>query len=169
MTKRKSSGVPWVVAGGKPGELGHCQRCGEGLEMNLPQPISVVAAASKAFGAFHARCLDTGRVEPKPHDLGEWLRGRDTGLSSKTIWSVMTGMPVSCDPSIPRDPSDFGRCYRLLKLFPSWRANLYLVAEKHPDWAQLVAAWDKLTEMYEQALVIDDGRKMYEFMKELRK
>jgi hypothetical protein len=48
--------IPWVVVDGRPGELGHCTRCGDALQINLPQPLPVVAAAMKAFSLMHREC-----------------------------------------------------------------------------------------------------------------
>jgi hypothetical protein len=77
---------------------------------------------------------------------------------------------------IPYDPDDFGRCYRLLKLFPSWRAELPKVADVCPKWKPYVEAWDELTAMFEAAGWHDetkkpkgDGGRMYNRMKELEK
>jgi hypothetical protein len=164
--------APWVVFGGKDGELGHCTRCGDGLILSMPQPIPIVVAASKAFVKIHSRCQDTGRREPVATSPIEWLKGRDTGASSATIWTVMTGLPVPYQPNVPRDPDDFGRCFRLLALFPQWRPRLPEVAAKYPEWKPFVDAWDQLKAMFENALSSsssDRGREMYEFMKELRK
>lgn len=78
-----------------------------------------------------------------------WLAGGDTGRSSQTIWAVMTGKLAPCIKGYdtPKDPSDFGRCVALLKLFPAWRARLPEVAARHPEWAPLVDAWDDLSAM----------------------
>jgi len=52
----------WVVVGGKRGEVGHCERCGIGLRMELPMPLYLAAAMMKAFAAEHAKC----QPEAKP-------------------------------------------------------------------------------------------------------
>lgn len=92
-----------------------------------------------------------------------WIVGHDTGTSSKTIWSVMQGVePDYASP--PSDPSDFGRCYRLLKLIPEWRPMLGAVAGKYPEWTALVAAWDELTALYEDELVNGERNKHGERM-----
>lgn len=90
----------------------------------------------------------------------EWLLSGDTGISSKTILSVMTGSAMSGPfrPDIPYDPSDFGRCYRLLQKFPEWRERLPEVAATYPIWGPMVAAWDELTKLYEQELENEDGK-----------
>jgi hypothetical protein len=167
MTKSKAE---WVVAGGRVDEHGHCKRCGSGLRLEMPQHIEVVSAAMKAFVKVHSQCTDKGPVEPVAKTPADWARGRDTGISSGTIYAVMTR---SRGPygryDIPHDPSDFGRCYRLLKLFPDWRPKLEEVSDRYPDWLPFVREWDKLTEMWEAALESKDGKEMYGFMAELRK
>lgn len=103
----------------------------------------------------------------------EWLMSGDTGVSSETICAVMCGVRIhSCfGTDVPHDPSDFGRCYRLLKKFPEWRARLPEVSKKHRAWKRLVEHWDELTALYERELKHPDGRapELYERMKELRK
>lgn len=54
--------------------------------------------------------------------------------------------------SPPSDPSDFGRCYRLLKLIPEWRPRLSEVAARYRQWTALIEHWDELTAMYEDEL-----------------
>ncbi len=101
----------------------------------------------------------------------EWLMGGDTGISSQTILSVMTGTPMTGNfgPSVPYDPSDFGRCYRLLGHFPEWKNRLHEVAEKYPRWKPLVDSWDELTVLYEEEIKNKNGRapKLYARMCEL--
>jgi hypothetical protein len=82
----------------------------------------------------------------------EWLLSEDTGISSRTIFAVMTGSKIggSFGPDVPHDPSDFGRCYRLLALFPEWRERLTEVAEQFPMWRPMVDAWGELTDLYEE-------------------
>ena len=87
----------------------------------------------------------------KPWTPEDWIVSGDTGLSSKTIWRVMVGVTVTPawhEVSVPHDWSDFGRCYRLLILFP-WRIRLGEVAAQFPEWAPIVRQWDELTRLYE--------------------
>lgn len=81
-----------------------------------------------------------------------WIAGRDTGVSSKTIWSVMMGVTPEYAGE-PSDPDDFGRCYRLLVLVPEWRERMPEVAAKYPVWTGLVREWDALTLLYEDEIV----------------
>ena len=166
MPKRNAS--PWVVVGGAPGELCHCQHCGQGLKLGLSQSISVVTAAAKAFANDHARCTTKTYTEPVPATPEQWAKGRDTGISSMTIYSVMMGVPVD-RADVPHDPDDFGRCYRLLRLFPAWRKRLDQVAERYPAWKSLVQEWSVLESLYEEALRFDSWDALYERLQALRR
>lgn len=85
----------------------------------------------------------------------QWLLSDDTGLSSQTIWSVLSGVEFPDNtkylPSVPYDCGDFGRCYRLLKLFPEWRSRLQEVSAKYHEWTKLVECWCELEALYEKA------------------
>jgi hypothetical protein len=101
----------------------------------------------------------------------EWLLSGDTGISSEVICAVMTNSKGrsawECSP--PYDPSDFGRCYRLLNLFPEWKARMPEVGTKYPEWGPLVREWDSLTALYEKEIKNKDGRApmLYARMKDL--
>jgi hypothetical protein len=101
----------------------------------------------------------------------EWLLSGDTGVSSKTILAVMTGSELggAFGPDVPHDPSDFGRCYRLLQNFPEWRARLPEVATAYPIWGPMVDAWDELATIYEEEKQNKSGKapKLYERMRKL--
>lgn len=98
----------------------------------------------------------------------EWLLGGDTGTSSQTICAVMTGSKIDW-ADVPADPSDFGRCYRLLRHFPEWKARLGEVVARYPEWTALVREWDALTVLYEEEIQNPNGKapKLYGKMKEL--
>lgn len=80
----------------------------------------------------------------------EWLLGNDTGTSSKAICAVLTGSttPNGYDNDVPNDPDDFGRCYRLLGLFPEWLARLDEVATALPNWTPIIENWASLSALY---------------------
>ena len=99
----------------------------------------------------------------KPMD---WIISGDTGASSKTIFAVMVGSKT-VRPDVPHDPSDFGRCYRLLALFPEWRSRLHEVAEKYPMWGPLIGAWDELSALYEYEAAMKTGRELFDRMQVL--
>lgn len=154
--------------------LVHCGKCHhEWAPALLPMEAGLLGRVLKA-----ARCPSCGAGGkalllgpfPKPTGDGDWrawMQNGDTGTSSKTIWSVMTGETVERH-GIPYDPADFGRCYRLLKVMPSWRARMPEVATAHPAWAGLVAAWDELTTLYEEESPSGTAPKLYARMQALR-
>ena len=82
-----------------------------------------------------------------------WLAGRDTGMSSEAICYHMLGM--KSDGSFPLDPSDLGRCLRLLELFPEWKPRMGEMARYSAQWAALVERWDELAEMMADEVGID--------------
>lgn len=100
----------------------------------------------------------------------EWLLSGDTGVSSKTILSAMTGekMIGGFGPDIPGDFGDFGRCYRLLKNFPEWRRDIKRVADTYPKWGPLVREWDKLESAYESDLRDETNSACYDLLLALR-
>jgi hypothetical protein len=152
--------------GGKADELAHCTRCGEGLSVKMPISIKLMAALGKAFTDLHAECKPGKYAEPPVVMPQQWFTGRDTGTSSLTIYGVMMHTTIQrCD--IPYDPADFGRCYRLLKLFPEWRERLWEVTESHPEWKPFVDAWDAMETLYEAEFPSGVAPKLYDLMQTL--
>ena len=99
----------------------------------------------------------------------EWIVSGQTGSSSKTIWAALVGVKNSLDPSVPQDPGDFGRCFRLLTLVPGWRDRLQEVAAAFPMWEPMVTAWDELEKLYTEELEDDTGSapRLYKRMREV--
>jgi len=87
----------------------------------------------------------------------QWLRGADTGSSSKTIFSILcrpdlrhAAVAGNFRPDIPYDPDDFSRCYRLVRDL-KWRDRLPEVAKANPSWAPFVERWDELASLFQEA------------------
>lgn len=151
-----------------------CLHCGE--ELFFPEStkggysIGIISVLCKEFSKEHRACKPTpaGRARLEYSTPDEWAKSWDTGTSSMTIYSVMTGRPrATGEANPPRDPGDFGRCYRLLAVAPpEWRAGLSRVVERFPAWAPVVAAWDQLTALYEEEVQRPDKKapKLYERM-----
>jgi len=138
--------------------------------MPIPFPVSIrmMAAMAKAFSADHKGCKQTaaGRARFEFKTPEAWLKSWDTGASSRTIWNfMMTGS--SAKVAIPLDPSDFGRCYRLLKAFPEWRARMPELGARFAAWSALVAFWPKLEQLFEQESPSGQCPKLFEALKEL--
>jgi len=101
----------------------------------------------------------------------KWVVSEDTGISSRTIWAVMMNAVVGDTDynfryGTPRDPDDFGRCYRLLERFPEWKTRLGEVANIFPRWTGLVREWDTLTKLYEES-GHNYSDKLYNLMQQL--
>lgn len=98
-----------------------------------------------------------------------WWMGCDTGLSSQTIFMVLS-TDKTCVPNwrenggkTPQDASDFARCARLLAKFPDWRKRLPEVAARWPatKWPAIVERWDELA-------ALDSPTKCKELSRKLR-
>jgi hypothetical protein len=140
----------WIVLGGKRNEVAHCTLCGDGLVLGRPA-IPVFIAALQAFESNHARCRGTPHSPAAPDARATWFQGRDTGISSLTLYFFFTGTP---SPSgvygAPVDPDDFGRCYRLFNLFPEWLPRLANVCDIFPEWESFVKRWADMTALFER-------------------
>lgn len=112
----------------------------------------------------------------------EWIISDDIGISSKVIFAVMMGInPENIrDKSTPCDPSDFGRCYRLLKLIPDWQNRIdelrkvdygYYSMNDNSHysnlWGKFVDNYKKMCELYEEELPTGKAPKLYEFMQSI--
>lgn len=101
-------------------------------------------------------------------NLIAWFAGDDTGLSSKHMAAVSAG--VSGNGNHPHDPSDLGRCIRLVHNVPEIRAAFPAIAASGPKWKTVITHWDELVSLYAQEC---QGRryfnapKTYERMKAL--
>jgi hypothetical protein len=76
----------------------------------------------------------------------KWLASGERGISSNTMFTVMTGVDATWDGdrSHPHDPDDLDRCLALLHDVPELRAKLPLMAASSPAWAALIANWEKI-------------------------
>lgn len=108
-----------------------------------------------------------------------WIVSDDTGISSRAIWGVMMGVHQNLrSRSTPSDPSDFGRCYRLLKLIPEWEDNLERMRMIDYDctingvlypkvWSSFVDNYWKMKRMYLKESNLGYARELYQFMNSL--
>jgi hypothetical protein len=81
-----------------------------------------------------------------------WLAGEDTGISSKVIAFHMVNIPLTERefywPNTPSDPSDFGRCLRLIEKIPEFRPRLWELATISEKWEILVNHWDAIEKSF---------------------
>lgn len=81
--------------------------------------------------------------------LIEWFVSGDTGLSSEAIAAHMSGAGSRKRMDYPSDPSDLGRCLRLLDKIPEWKDRIGEMSQYSPGWAGLVKNWDKISKSME--------------------
>lgn len=85
----------------------------------------------------------------------KWLLGTDTGASSRAIVAWME-RDTEYDPedhryhaaNYPHDPSDLGRCIRLLNIAPDYRARIAEMGLICPEWNALASEWASLEYRY---------------------
>lgn len=102
----------------------------------------------------------------------QWIVGDDTGSSSEAIWSHFMGVVPAYRSSYPVDPSDFGRCARLLELVPEWRSRIVEMAQYSPEWDRLTDRWAEIHACMDAEVGIDWSKgqcapKTYALMKEI--
>lgn len=90
-------------------------------------------------------------------EIGQWIVGEDTGLSSKTIAAIWLGAKSGWF-SFPRDPSDFGRCWRLVEKVPAIREAFPRICAVYPPIAPYLEHWDELSQLYMAATESGTGK-----------
>lgn len=84
----------------------------------------------------------------------EWLASSNTGISSETMFSAITGVPVKYY-DIPHDIHDVGRCINMLKELPEFRPLIKRVFEKHIAWMPFIDCWKELESIYKECQKFD--------------
>ena len=117
---------------------------------------SLLPGVADAIGATFV-ISNQKRQAALKEDLGvrtsnsDWLKSGDCGISSKTIFAVLSGnhaaLQGDCGDA-PHDADDFGRCARLMERYPAWGPRLAEVAHFCPAFAPLVPVWGELSELY---------------------
>jgi hypothetical protein len=130
--------------------------------MDANELIKKFAVAVKPFGEdgiYYLRLLRRLVKEASVENsvtynmLLRWVVGGDTGSSSLAIWAAYMDVPEyesGFHGAVPWDPSDFGRCHRLLMLLPVPERKIALdkTAKAYPRWVPMVREWDKLTALF---------------------
>lgn len=105
-------------------------------------------------------------------DLGNWLINGDTGVSSKTMAAIALGATnlssTGWNIDAPYDPSDFGRCYRLVQKVPEIRDHFPRIAKKVKPFAGILREWDELVRIYERDKPKGTSDELYNRIRELR-
>lgn len=82
--------------------------------------------------------------------IAEWLASGDTGISSKAImlWLSARVTDKTWGAGTPSDPSDLGRCLRLLDRIPEWKARIGEMAEAGGLWPTFARRWSEMEESF---------------------
>lgn len=106
--------------------------------------------------------------------LGDWLLAGDTGVSSETMAAIALGATVASSTrrwglgDAPHDPSDFGRCYRLVQAVPSIRQDFERIAQAVPAFRAILREWDGLCAIYLRDLPTGESAELYARITALR-
>ncbi len=111
--------------------------------------------------------------------IEKWLASDDTGMSSLAMARHLCKAVGGHQPHIrkprysdgdeyPSDPSDIGRCIRLLEAVPALREHLPKMAEVSPVWAAYVARWDEMETLYREEFPSGSAPKLYDLMQEIQ-
>lgn len=101
--------------------------------------------------------------------LLKWWCCGNVGSSSEAIVFVMCGLSPetilkdSWTP-YPHDSTDFGRCYKLLKIFPEWKERIKEMGCLGEIWKRIASAWGELETLYEQ----ENHKKLYKRLSQLQ-
>lgn len=151
-----------------------CLNCGDEhlVDMNAGSgfTMNMFAGLARGYADDHKNCepSDAGAKRFEYTTPEQWAKSWDTGMSSMTIYNFMTrGRIGVLRVEIPHDPSDFGRCYRLLKVAPRWRAMMPEMGRALPEWAKLCDAWSELEALYEEEWPSGAAPKLYARIREL--
>lgn len=153
-------------------------KCGMKLRAGLSKRHSIamnqaaatcVPCSAVAVAELQVKRVERGQINPAHAAYYDWADGPDAGISSKTIVRAITGASVIRwrMEGVPLDPSDFGRCVRVLERFPELKPQLHVVAEKYPEWRGLVDAWPELEALYAEELPTGKAPKLYARMQAL--
>ncbi len=102
--------------------------------------------------------------------IGQWIADKDTGISSETMVAIALGAKKTKSSrfNAPHDPSDFGRCYRLVKAVPEMKTQFDRIGKAVPTFKLILKNWDELCELYERDLPSGKSDDLYKRIKELR-
>lgn len=159
-----------------------CFNCGGSYDMlaganGKGVEISLAAEIMKGFAKNHLHCQPTWKepVNENADKQSEWVNAAwwaqhgERGSSSECIFNHLNKSMryEKAFDKHPLDPSDFHRCYKLLKAVPQWRDRIGEMRIVSPVWEKLVDNWEKLESMLEEQLETKKPNGMYEFMNQL--
>ena len=115
----------------------------------------VPAQISDKLKKCEAARLEAQAIATSSIGVIKWFLDGKIGSATKEIVRKMMGLEPRYnrvkfkeDTYHPSDIDEFGKCVKLLDLFPAWRERLPEMVTVSPEWAVLVANWPKLEAEY---------------------
>lgn len=123
---------------------------GHHLRFSRYRPEVVMAIATKAGATAWEQEITELLKGRLPEE--QWWLGVDVGKSSAAIFAALCPLrwhreaDEYAQGATPGDAADFGRCTRLLELFPGWRDRLGEVYSLYPGtaWTRIIPRWGEL-------------------------
>jgi hypothetical protein len=137
-----------------------------GVKEIEPRQYNAIISAANSIIAEFERDPVTAKAGM---GLAAWRASDDTGLSSKYMACVLNGDGPGCENNRPWDPSDLGRCIRLLEACPELRPNLDRLKDSGPVWKAFVEHWDELESLYREESPTGSAPMTYSLMQQLAK
>lgn len=108
--------------------------------------------------------------EDSKQKIIEWMFDGRTGVSSETMAAIALGVKKrgAFGFDAPHDPSDFGRCYNLVKDVPEVKLAFGDISKKVPKFAGILANWEELCYLYERDFASGKSQDLYARIKDLR-
>ena len=98
--------------------------------------------------------------------INERLKNWDRWISSETMLSVFIWINICSHFDAPWDNSDFGRCWKLVKVVPRVKEIFPKLIKMSLRRANVIDNWDKFWELYEkQVRWENDWKELYKLMK----
>jgi len=136
------------------------------MDLGAAQALGCTMVITSPEGSARIRA-EIDQRDAALHPLRRWRAGYDVGISSCAIAWALGGTSLMSGHEPPSDPSDFGRCLRLVRLM-GWRHELGRVSKRWPEWAGIVDAWDELEALYDTEEPTGKCPKLYERMQAIR-
>lgn len=139
--------------------MNECSRQIPGLPAE-PRLMNCVIAAANTICAEFAKPIVKAS---SGMGLTAWLASDDVGMSSKFMASVLTG-EFQAEFAIPYDPSDFGRCVRMIQAVPELAPRIGEMRKHGPMWTAVADKWERWSEMLNE----EQCKALYEEMRAYR-
>lgn len=99
-----------------------------------------------------------------------WMFNGDTGVSSETMaaFALGTQRERAFGQDAPSDPSNIGRCDKLVMAVPEILDVFPVISRKAPVFRGISAHWDELCALYERDLSTGGSLQLFRRIQELR-